>query len=126
MIKSLRTYHFSIWRVFALALPIAFTMALVLRPMSTQSTVGQNKFTFDLKRSKDESIIGVHLTNALQSPSCLIYALPKSGEKKLLGTIHRPGEHVFTYSGKIIGVQLFDLIRQKEIHTHYFDHDELP
>lgn len=126
MIKSLRTYHFNIWRGFALVLPLAFTLALVLRPTSMRSSAGRNKFTFDLKKLKDESIISIRLTNPLQSPSCLIYALPKSGEKKLLGAINRPGEHIFTYSGEIVAVQLYDLIRHKEIHTHYFDHDELP
>ncbi|MBI1767040.1 MAG: hypothetical protein HYR67_01545 [Bacteroidetes bacterium] len=79
-----------------------------------------------MKKSNDQSMISIRLINPLQSASCLVYALPKSGEKQFLGSISRQGEYTFSYSGKIIGVELFDLIRQKEIHTHYFDHEELP
>lgn len=121
MIKSLRSYHFKLWRALAVMLPLAFTMALVLRPITSQKQIDQNEFFFSLKKSEDHSVINIRLLNSLQSPSCLVYALPRVGDKFLLGSIHQTGEYTFSSTQAIIGIQLFDLLRQKEIHMHYFE-----
>lgn len=126
MIKPLRKYHFQIWRAFALVLPIAFTMALVLRPTREKNSIKTNEFQFDFIKSSGNTAIKIKLTNPLQSPSCLVYALPKSGEKLLLGVIRSQGTYEFVCPQKITAIELFDGIHQKEIFTHYIDHEELP
>jgi hypothetical protein len=126
MNKQLRKYHFQIWRIFALVIPVAFTLGLLLRPTSIKKRIQSNEFNFNLELKREQSVLEIQLINPLQSASCLVYALPRSGEKIFLGAINRQGKYAFSCPYKITGILLFDLIRNKEILTHYFKDEELP
>src|SRR5690242_12024848 len=115
MIRPLRKYHFQIWRSLALVLPMAFVLALVLRPISQNVQAKANEFHFDFTKSNGQGSIKITLSNPLQSPSCLVFALPKSGGKLLLGTITHEGMYEFACPEKIAAIELFDAIHRKEI-----------
>jgi hypothetical protein len=123
MTGALRKYHFHIWRVFALVLPIIFTAAIVLRPIKQSPEFHSNQFHFEMLQPGLNGVatLKIELINPLQSPSCLVYALSDSNEKFFLGSISHQGEYTFACpKEKIVGVQLFDLLKQKEILTHLF------
>jgi hypothetical protein len=120
MIKPLRKYHFIVWRVFALVLPIAFTMALVLRPISRNSLPNEKDFEFNIVATDSHSSISVDVFNPIQAASCVVYAHSADEKKYLLGSLNNTGHYSFRCSAPIVSVSLYDAIRQREIITHRF------
>ncbi len=120
MIRPLRKYHFLVWRVFALVLPIAFTMALVLRPISKNSLPHEKDFEFNIVTTDSLSSITIDVFNPVQAASCVVYAHSTDEKKYLLGNLTRTGHYLFRCSAPIVSVSLYDVIREKEIITHRF------
>lgn len=119
MIRPLRTYHFFVWRVLAIALPVVFCLAIVLRP---ESRPGYDKardedVTFTItKLSNDTGRLTVELTSPLKVPSCAVY-ISSPSQNQLLGKIDQLGSYHFDIPLKEphVSVQLFDPIHKREI-----------
>lgn len=120
MIRPLRKYHFIVWRVFALVLPIGFTMALVLRPISKDSLPSEKNFEFNIVATDSLSSISIDVFNPIQAASCVVYAHSAGEKKYLLGSLNGAGHYLFQCSSPIVSVSLYDAIREKEIITHRF------
>ena len=118
MIRPLRKYHFIVWRVFALVLPIAFTMALVLRPVSKYALPSEKDFEFSVVATDSLSSITIEVLNPIQSASCVVYAHSRDEKKYLLGSLSNTGHYSFQCSVPIVSVSLYDAIRAKEIIAH--------
>src|SRR5258708_2060708 len=118
MIRPLRKYHFIVWRVFALVLPIAFTMALVLRPTSKNSLANEKDFEFNIVATDSLSSISIDVYNPIQAASCVVYAHSAGEKKYLLGNLTKTGHYSFQCSAPIVSVSLYDAIREREIITH--------
>jgi len=57
MIKPLRTYHFFIWRILALVLPILFVLAILLRPESKDPHSSKNVVHTDSLKNSSNPVI---------------------------------------------------------------------
>ena len=119
MIRPLRSYHFFIWRVLALVLPVVFCLAIVLRPESRPgyATLKQGDFSFTItKLSNDTGRLTVELKNPLKVPSCVVY-LASPSQNQLLGKIDQLGSYHFDIPLKKepVSIQLYDPIHKKEI-----------
>ena len=120
MIWPLRKYHFIVWRVFALVLPIAFTMALVLRPTSKNLLPTEKDFEFNVVATDSLSSISIDVFNPIQAASCVVYAHSADEKKYLLGNLTKTGHYSFQCTAPIVSVSLYDAIREKEIISHSF------
>ncbi len=119
MIKPLRKYHFFIWRILAVLLPVTFVAAILLRPNSfVDHQQKENDFSFSIKTLTDSTAqIKINVKNALKVPSCLVYA-SLSSEDVLLGKIENRGLHNFeikTQVEKSVSIRLYDAVHQREI-----------
>jgi hypothetical protein len=119
MIRPLRSYHFFIWRVLAVVLPVVFCLAIVLRPefRPGYDKMEKENFSFSItKLSSDTGRLTVELKNSLKVPSCVVY-LSSPSQNQLLGKIDHLGSYHFDIPLKEqpVSVQLYDPIHQKEI-----------
>ena len=119
MIRPLRSYHFFIWRVLAVVLPVVFCLAIFLRPESRPGydKVSEADFSFTItKLSNDTGRLTVELKNSLKVPSCVVYLLSPP-QNLLLGKIDHVGSHHFDIplTTKTVSVQLYDPIHSIEI-----------
>jgi hypothetical protein len=119
MIKPLRSYHYSIWRVLAIALPVVFCLAIVLRPESRPGYDKANKEDFSftiIKLSNGTGRLTVELKNPLRVPSCVVY-LSSPEQNQLLGKIDQLGSYHFDIPLKDqpVNIQLYDPIHKREI-----------
>ena len=119
MTRSLRGYHFFIWRVLAVLLPVVFCLAIFLRPESPQGydKVNEEDFSFTIaKLSNDRGRLTVELKNSLKVPSCVVYLSSRS-QNQLLGKIDRQGSYHFDIPLKEqhVSIQLYDPIHKREI-----------
>jgi hypothetical protein len=119
MIKPLRKYHFYIWRMLAIALPVIFALAIFFRPDSPDHyRQMKDDFSFGLKKLADSTLqINIEVKNALKVPSCLVYvsATPKD---ILLGKLDHQGVYHFEIENQPmqdITLRLYDAIHKKEI-----------
>ena len=119
MTRSLRGYHFFIWRVLAVLLPVVFCLAIFLRPESSPGydKVNKEDFSFTItKLSNDRGRLTVELKNSLKVPSCVVYLSSRS-QNQLLGKIDRQGSYHFDIPLKEqhVSIQLYDPIHKREI-----------
>ena len=119
MTRSLRGYHFFIWRVLAVLLPVVFCLAIFLRPESSPGydKVNEEDFSFTItKLSNDRGRLTVELKNSLKVPSCVVYLSSRS-QNQLLGKIDRQGSYHFDIPLKEqhVSIQLYDPIHKREI-----------
>ena len=120
MIKPLRKYHFLLWRVFVLVLPIVFTMALVLRPVTKNAAPSEKDFEFNVVATDSLSSITIEVLNPIPAASCVVYAHSLDEKKYLLGSLSNTGHYEFQCFAPIVSVSLYDAIREKEIIAHRF------
>lgn len=118
MIRPLRKYHFYVWRIWGIVLPLCFILALSFRPTSpSQYNPVTDDFAFAVKKlTNSSSQLTVELRNALRAPSCLVY-VSSGSDDILLGTIGHKGSYQFEFqdSGKKISIRLYDAIHKKDI-----------
>jgi hypothetical protein len=119
MIRPLRSYHFFVWRVMAVVLPLVLCLAIVFRPESRPGydKVNQADFTFTItKLSNDAGRLTVELKNSLKVPSCVVY-LTSPSQNQLLGKIGQLGSYHFDIplKGQPVRIRLYDPIHKKEI-----------
>ncbi len=118
MIRPLRKYHFYLWRIWGVVLPLCFILALLFRPASpSQYNPGTSDFAFAVKKlTNSSSQLTVELRNTLRAPSCLVY-VSSGSDDLLLGTIDHKGSYQFEFpdSGKKISIRLYDAIHKRDI-----------
>jgi len=118
MIRPLRKYHFFIWRMVAVVIPVIFILSLLLRPDSISNyDQVKNDFSFDVKKLTNSTAqVTVELKNPLQVPSCLVY-ISSNSKDVLLGEVTHRGAYRFEIpvDQENITVKLYDAIHKKEI-----------
>lgn len=118
MIKPLRKYHFFIWRLLALALPVAFVAAFIVRPhLHEVESIAKDSFYIDRKTLSDStSMIVITVNKPLTVPSCLVFHVTKTKEI-LLGKLSHQGKYEFIIESteKDMTLKLVDAIHQKVI-----------
>jgi len=125
MIKPLRRYHFILWRVWAILLPIGFVAAILFRP-PTDAYVRNVKaqFSADLDHLNDTtSMLQISIAGQLSFPSCVVFH-HFHGKKILIGRLNHPGTYAFEIprqDGKTL-VELYDPIHQAPITTLTLEH----
>ena len=118
MIKPLRKYHYMIWRLWAILLPIGFVIAIVVRPaIRSTENVDEEAFTANIAPATDStSVITILVGKPIQEPSCVVI-LSSPQNETVLGTLNRQGRYNFivpTFDGAGT-LNLVDAIRQKKI-----------
>lgn len=118
MIRPLRKYHFLIWRILAVVLPVVFILAILFRPDSiSKYDQVKNDFSFNVKKLTNSTAqLTVVLKNSLQVPSCLVY-ISSNSKDVLLGKVDHQGSHSFEIpvDQENVTVKLYDAIHKKEI-----------
>jgi hypothetical protein len=118
MIKPLRKYHYMVWRLWAVLLPIAFVVAITVRPVHTPAMkADEETFTAKITANTDSTfVVTIQVGKPIKVPSCV--AILSSTKKDLvLGTLDRQGVYNFnipTFEGPA-HLNLVDAIRQKTI-----------
>lgn len=118
MIRPLRRYHFFIWRILAVVLPVIFMLTILLRPDSiSKYDRVKNDFSFNVKKlTNSTALLTVVLKNSLQVPSCLVY-ISSNSKDVLLGKVDHQGSHSFeiTVDQENVTIKLYDAIHKKDI-----------
>lgn len=118
MIRPLRKYHFYIWRILAVVLPVIFMLAILFRPDSiSKYDHVKDDFSFNVKKLTNSTAqLTVVLKNSLQVPSCLVY-ISSNSKDILLGKVDHQGSHSFEIpvDQPNVTVKLYDAIHKKEI-----------
>lgn len=118
MIRPLRKYHFFIWRIIAVMLPVIFFLAIVFRPDSISKYAQvKDDFSFSVKKlTNSMARLTVELKNPLQVPSCLVY-ISLNSKDVLLGKVDQKGSYDFEIPAtqESITVRLYDGIHKQEI-----------
>jgi hypothetical protein len=121
MIKPLRRYHFTLWRILAVVMPFLFILAIWLRPDSRSDYHSVEKdYSFGLQHLSDStSQINIDVKNPLRVPSCIVYA--SIGQQRvLLGKLGSQGTYRFEIENKNqrdVELRLYDPLSKKEITT---------
>jgi hypothetical protein len=121
MIKPLRRYHFVLWRLLAVVMPVLFVSAIWLRPDPGPDYRSVEKdFSFRLHHLSDStSRIDIDVKNSLRVPSCVVYASVTS-QDLLLGQIGQKGTYHFEIENKShdnVQLRLYDPLHKREITT---------
>ena len=115
MIKPLRTFHFFLWRIVALVIPVLFALAVIFRPTSSERDHLPEDFSWRTEHDSDSTLnILVSVKSPLRVPSCLLYGEGERG-RILLGQLDSMGDYKFNAPTTITQLLLFDEIHQKEI-----------
>jgi hypothetical protein len=118
MIRPLRKFHFYLWRIWGIVLPLCFIFALLFRPASpNQYNPITDDFAFAVKKlTNSSSLLTVELRNTLRAPSCLVY-VSSGSDDILLGTIDHKGSYQFEFpdTGKKISIRLYDALHKRDI-----------
>jgi hypothetical protein len=118
MIRPLRKYHFFIWHLQALVLPVVFVTAFIVRP-SLPDVEASAKDTFYAERktlSDSTSMIVISVNKPLTVPSCLIFHVTRTKET-LLGKLDHQGMYEFIIQSpeSTVTLKLIDPIHQQMI-----------
>ncbi|HTE30867.1 MAG TPA: hypothetical protein VK666_10875 [Chryseolinea sp.] len=115
MIRPLRTYHFYLWRSFALALPLIAVLAVLYRPVTTPAAARSEDFLVDVTNSGD-TLYTIKLTvaNPLKFPTCVAYST-SGNNKTLLGLVDHRGQYDFVVKRSQSDFILTDVIHGNEI-----------
>ena len=118
MIRPLRKYHFAIWSILAVLLPMVFIVAILVRPPGQSApTYGDDTFSAKIESKTDSSsIITVNVLSPLKTPSC-VAILSTHSRETVLGTLNRSGVYNFIVPKVEQGatLNLRDAIRQRSI-----------
>jgi hypothetical protein len=107
-----------VWRLWAVLLPIAFVVAITVRPVHTPAMkADEETFTAKITANTDSTfVVTIQVGKPIKVPSCV--AILSSTKKDLvLGTLDRQGVYNFnipTFEGPA-HLNLVDAIRQKTI-----------
>lgn len=119
MIKPLRKYHLVVWQVLAALLPLAFVMAIVVRPVTSLNVSGNTKeLSATIDPHTDSTSIIIINVGAIKGPSC-VAILSNQSQETVLGTLNERGPHVFIIP-KIeepSRLKLWDAFRKKAINS---------
>ena len=118
MIKPLRKYHYMVWRLGAVLLPIAFVVAIIVRPAQTPTIkADEEAFTANIVASNDSTfVVTIQVGKPIKVPSC-VAILSSTKKYVVLGTLDRQGVYKFiipTFEGPA-DLNLVDAIHQKTI-----------
>ena len=118
MIRPLRKYHFTIWSILAVLLPLVYIVAILVRPPG-QSTVkyGDDTFSATIESKTDStSIVTVNVLRPLKTPSC-VAILSTPSRETVLGTFDRPGVYNFVVPkvDQVATLNLRDAVHQRSI-----------
>ena len=96
MIKPLRKYHFVIWHVLAVLLPLFFIVAVLFRPVAPSGkATGNNKFSATIESNTDStSLVTLDVGKFIKTPSCVVI-LSNPSREWVLGTLDRQGIYTF-------------------------------
>lgn len=115
MIKPLRKYHFIAWRVIAITLPLAFTLAMAFRPRIKLAKTYGKECIIQTKQVTDSTlIISIEVRNPIRVPNCLVYA-QVNGKNLLVGNITTTGIYSFDAPVTAKAIILFDKIHHVEL-----------
>jgi hypothetical protein len=118
MIKPLRKYHYIVWRLWAILLPLAFVVAITVRPVHPLvMKADEEAFTAKIVADTDSTfVVTIQVGKPIKVPSCV--AILSSTKKDLvLGTLDRQGIYNFNipaFEGPA-HLNLVDAIHQKTI-----------
>jgi hypothetical protein len=118
MIKPLRKYHFMVWRFLAVLLPLAFVVAITVRPIHPPiKDIDDKAFTAKIVANNDSTwVVTIQVGKPIKVPSCV--AILSSAQKDMvLGTLDHQGGYNFTiptFDGPV-QLTLVDAIHQKTI-----------
>jgi hypothetical protein len=122
MIKPLRKYHYMVWRLWAILLPIGFAVAIIVRPASPSARTekdGDQAFTANIASATDSTfVVTISVGRPIEVPSCVVISSSPDKEM-LLGTLSRQGRYTFVvpaFDG-VSSLNLVDPIHQKRIAT---------
>ena len=96
MIKPLRKYHFVIWHILAVLLPLFFIAAIVFRPFAPSGkAIGGNEISARIESNTDStSLVILKFGKFIRTPSCVVILSSPSTEW-VLGTLDRKGIYTF-------------------------------
>jgi len=118
MIRPLRKYHFVIWCFWAVCLPIALGLAIIVQPqLPTNLRNVKNTFQAELKSMTDStSLIRINVLKPISSPSCLVFSTVGNRDI-LLGKLDHQGPYTFIISNpkQDVILKLYDGIHKKTI-----------
>ena len=96
MIKPLRKYHFVIWHILAVLLPLFFIAAILFRPVTPSwKAIGSNEISARIESNTDStSLITLDVGKFIKTPSCAVI-LSNPSREWVLGTLDRQGVYTF-------------------------------
>lgn len=108
------------WHLLALLLPVAFILAIALRPGNTEKVQHPGEpFLMEIRNTTDStSLLVITVTRPLEVPSCLVFVTIK-GKEFLSGKLDHQGEHSYEIPApdKQVAIRLYDPIGKKTIET---------
>jgi len=118
MIKPLRKYHYMVWRLGAVLLPIAFVAAITVRPVHPPTMkMDEEAFTANIAADTDSTfVVTIQVGKPIKVPSC-VAILSSAKNDRVLGTLDRQGVYNFNipaFEGPA-HLNLVDAIHQKTI-----------
>ena len=107
-----------VWRLGAVLLPIAFVVAIIVRPAQTPTIkADEEAFTANIVASNDSTfLVTIQVGKPIKVPSC-VAILSSTKKYVVLGTLDRQGVYKFiipTFEGPA-DLNLVDAIHQKTI-----------
>ena len=118
MIRPLRKFHFITWHLLALLLPVAFILAIALRPGIAERVLHAGEpFLMDIRNTTDStSLLVITVARPLEVPSCLVFITIK-GKEFLLGKLDHQGQYSYEIPApdQQVALRLYDPIGKKTI-----------
>jgi hypothetical protein len=121
MIKPLRKYHYVLWRILVIILPLVLIFSIIFHQVVSVDRRTVSDFNLSIEREGDSvSVVQILVLNPLRYPSCEVRAIV-SGDELLLGLLSHRGEYTFRVKEKLTGLRLYDALGKKEILKHQMD-----
>jgi len=118
MIKPLRKYHFAIWQLLAVLLPLFFIMAVVIRPsVPSPKVFPHNAFGAMIESNTDSTyLVTIEVEHFIKAPSCVII-LSNTTTELALGIVDGQGTYSFVIEKVELPatVKLWDAIHHRAI-----------
>lgn len=118
MVRPLRRFHFIIWHLIALGLPLVFILAIALRPdIAERVPHTGTTFFMEIRNATDStSTLLITVARPMEVPSCLIFVTVK-GKEILLGKLDHQGQYSYEIpeADQRIPIRLYDPIKKKAI-----------
>ena len=120
MISPLRAYHFMLWKLWAVFLPVGFVCAILFRPsLKDSAPVAMAGFSAAVSNISDStSLLQISVAGQIPFPSCLLY-LHFDDKNILLGNLNKAGNYTFQIppqQGQTV-LELYDPVHAVRITT---------